>query len=58
LTRLPSPAHRCFEKFKARLEALSPANPEAYFLLGEEVADQPPTPIRASLAEQFVRPGI
>ena len=35
-----SRADESIAKYDARLQALSPANPEAYFLLGEEVADQ------------------
>jgi hypothetical protein len=39
--------------FRARLEALSPSNPEAYFLLGEEVADQANDMAARELAKQL-----
>lgn len=39
--------------FRSRLEGLSPANPDAYFLLGEEVADQANDMAARELAKQL-----
>jgi hypothetical protein len=41
------------ETLRPRLEALTPANPEGYYLLGEEVADQATDPESRQLAEQL-----
>lgn len=42
-----------FDRFLTRLSALTPAAPEAYFLLGEEVADAVDSPERAKLAKEL-----
>lgn len=41
------------DRFLARLSRLTPAAPEAYFLLGEEVADAVDSPERAKLAKEL-----
>ena len=46
----PSPL---LDRFRTRLQSLSPANPEGYYLLGEEVADQANDPGARRLAEQL-----
>jgi hypothetical protein len=47
------PPSALIERFKSRLEALQPSNPEAYYLLGEEVADQAADPGARRLAEEL-----
>jgi hypothetical protein len=41
------------ETLRPRLEALTPANPEGYYLLAEEVADQATDPAARKLAQQL-----
>jgi hypothetical protein len=49
----PAPPEPPLSRFTARLEKLTPTNPEAYFLLGEEVADAVDGPERARLAKEL-----
>jgi hypothetical protein len=47
------PPSAMIDRFKSRLEALQPNNPESYYLLGEEVADQSTDPGARRLAEEL-----